>query len=223
MWKLANCLHSFCRVSSKTLRKLCLFTKFLHKESRWNYGIYVVWACGHLQKESYHVTCLLIGVKIAAGNYMSKVNNRSTRVRCEICSKLTIKFWRLYCYLWTYFTLCSSVSAANFEQVNAGWDIFIWNAARILFPIFSTFYALIRRPFEWKMKKTLKITSCTVLFLFFQTSLTCSTQNLSFAFSNRTFYHLLAQNRNLINNQWMNNSLMNNLLLFVSYRVLFGA
>ena len=26
-----------------------------------------------------------------AGNYMFKVNNRSTRTRCEICSKLTIK------------------------------------------------------------------------------------------------------------------------------------
>ena len=26
-----------------------------------------------------------------AGNYMFKGNNRSTRTRCEICSKLTIK------------------------------------------------------------------------------------------------------------------------------------
>ena len=26
-----------------------------------------------------------------AGNYMLKVNNRNTRTRCEICSKLTIK------------------------------------------------------------------------------------------------------------------------------------
>ena len=40
-----------------------------------------------------------------AGNYMFKVNNRNTRARCEICSKLTIKtperrlasFWCLYC------------------------------------------------------------------------------------------------------------------------------
>ena len=28
---------------------------------------------------------------IPAGNYLLKVNNRSTRARCEICSKLTIK------------------------------------------------------------------------------------------------------------------------------------
>ena len=26
-----------------------------------------------------------------AGNYMLKVNNRNTKTRCEICSKLTIK------------------------------------------------------------------------------------------------------------------------------------
>ena len=26
-----------------------------------------------------------------AGNYMFQVNNRNTRTRCEICSKLTIK------------------------------------------------------------------------------------------------------------------------------------
>ena len=29
--------------------------------------------------------------RIPAGNYMFKVNNRNTRTRCEICSKLTIK------------------------------------------------------------------------------------------------------------------------------------
>ena len=30
-------------------------------------------------------------VKFPAGNYMFKVNNRNTRTKCEICSKLTIK------------------------------------------------------------------------------------------------------------------------------------
>ena len=58
-----------------------------------------------------------------AGNYMFKVNKRNTRIRSEISSKLTIKtlerHWRrsgVYCYLWTYFTPCSSVSIVNFEQ-----------------------------------------------------------------------------------------------------------
>ena len=50
-----------------------------------------------------------------AGIYLLKVNNRNTRTRCEICSKLTIKiperpYWRR-----------SSVSIVNFEYVTAGW------------------------------------------------------------------------------------------------------
>ena len=44
------------------------------------------------------------------GNYMFKVNNRNTRARCEICSKLTIKtperrYW------------CSGVFIVNFEHI----------------------------------------------------------------------------------------------------------
>ena len=31
--------HSFCVESPETIRKLCLFKKFPHQESRWNYGI----------------------------------------------------------------------------------------------------------------------------------------------------------------------------------------
>ena len=40
---------------------------------------------------------------IPAGIYQLKVNNRNTRARCEICSKLTIK------------------TPDNFEHVNADW------------------------------------------------------------------------------------------------------
>ena len=42
-----------------------------------------------------------------ASIYLFKVNNRNTRTRSEICSKLTT---------------CSSVSIVNFEQANAHWD-----------------------------------------------------------------------------------------------------
>ena len=45
-----------------------------------------------------------------AGKYMFKVSNRNTRRRCET----------------TYFTICSSVSIVNFEQVNAGWARSSW-------------------------------------------------------------------------------------------------
>ena len=48
---------------------------------------------------------------------MLKVNNRNTRTRCEIWSKLTIKTPER-----RYFTPCSSVFIVNFEQVNAGWE-----------------------------------------------------------------------------------------------------
>ena len=50
------------------------------------------------------------------GNYMFKVNNRNTKRRCEICSKLTIKTPER-----RYFTACSSVSIVNVEPVNAHW------------------------------------------------------------------------------------------------------
>ena len=62
---------------------------------------------------------------IPAGIYLLKVNNRNTRTRCEICSKLIImtpSIWCLYCWLLTYFTLCYSVSIVSFEHVIAGWD-----------------------------------------------------------------------------------------------------
>ena len=46
-----------------------------------------------------------LNIFIAAGNYTFKLNNKNTRTRCEICSKLTTKtserrqawFWCLYC------------------------------------------------------------------------------------------------------------------------------
>ena len=47
---------------------------------------------------------------------MFKANNKDTTTRPSAL------FWCLYCYLWTYFTPCSSVSIVNFERVIAGWD-----------------------------------------------------------------------------------------------------
>ena len=45
-----------------------------------------------------------------SNNYLFKVNNRNTRKRCEIRSKLTIK------------TPCSSVSIVDFKQVIVSWE-----------------------------------------------------------------------------------------------------
>ena len=50
-----------------------------------------------------HLDCLDSGIRrFPSGMYLLKVNNRNTRARCEICSKLTIKIperrhWYLYC------------------------------------------------------------------------------------------------------------------------------
>ena len=71
-----------------------------------------------------------MGTSIPVGNYMFKVNNRNTRARCKICSKLTIKTperrqWRrsgVFIDNFEHFTPCSKVPIINFEKVNAGWD-----------------------------------------------------------------------------------------------------
>ena len=55
-----------------------------------------------------------------AGNYMFKVNNRNTRTRCEICSKLTIKIaeqrqWRR-----------SGIFTVNSEHISHFVLVFLW-------------------------------------------------------------------------------------------------
>ena len=62
-----------------------------------------------LQK-TFMVELFVVNGFYPAGSYMFKVNNRNTRTKCEICSKLTIKKPQ-------YFTSCSSVSTVFFEQV----------------------------------------------------------------------------------------------------------
>ena len=64
-----------------------------------------------------------------ANIYKFKVNNRNTRTRCEICSKLTKKTpeQRHWCHSGVFVnsehisTPCSSVSTVNFEHVIVGW------------------------------------------------------------------------------------------------------
>ena len=68
--KVRHCLHH-----------VILMTSQLTKSMKW----FLIWKTW---------TCLIYETKktfISAGNYMFKVNNRNTRTRYEICSKLTIK------------------------------------------------------------------------------------------------------------------------------------
>ena len=48
--------------------------------------------------------------------YLSIVNNRNIKKRCEICSKF------LYCWLRTNFAPFSNVSFVDFKQINVGWE-----------------------------------------------------------------------------------------------------
>ena len=72
-------------------------------------------------------------------NYMFKVNDRNTRMRCVIGSKLAVRTPERC----QYFTPCSNVSVVNFEQVNAGWVN--WN---INTPILRSMFIL--KYFDWK-------------------------------------------------------------------------
>ena len=74
---------------------------------------------------------LLHDKKITANIYLFKVNNKNTRKRCEICSKLTIKtperrHWRRSAVFLVYSEPIShlffSVSIVDFEKVNVGLD-----------------------------------------------------------------------------------------------------
>ena len=64
--------------------------------------------------------------------YLFKINNRNTRKRCEICSKLTIKtIERHHCYLSGVFIvnfehaslLFLVFTIVEFEQGNVSWEM----------------------------------------------------------------------------------------------------
>ena len=92
-------------------------SKVLHLESNFQYLPFLnIW---HVSDTKSVKTSL--NIVLLAGNYMFKVNNRNTRTRCEICSKLTIKISLLLTLI--IFHSLLNVSIVNFEQVNASWDI----------------------------------------------------------------------------------------------------
>ena len=73
-------------------------------------------------------------------------------------------FWYLYCWLWTYFTPCSSNSIVYFEQVNACWEAFIFTVC-LMNHIFQTSVLLIRVAeciieLNWLCKHIKKVRSC---------------------------------------------------------------
>ena len=67
--------------------------------------------------------------RLPANIHFFKANNKNSRKRCELCTKLTMKnqndvktsFWCFLCYIWTCSTRFSSVLIVDFEQGNVSW------------------------------------------------------------------------------------------------------
>ena len=96
-WFVFSRIRTECIIQSKNAKsvpaKLRIRTLFTQcKVIIKTYGVIVLYS-------QYHEHWL-------AGNYMFKVNNRNTRTRCDICSKLTIEIRRR-----------SSVFTVNFEYI----------------------------------------------------------------------------------------------------------
>ena len=80
----------------------------IHRNNFWSHSVlkincWYIWMYRRYNLYSWFMICN----GYPAGNYLFKVKNRSTKTRCEICSKLTIKL--------------RIVSILNFEHVTAGW------------------------------------------------------------------------------------------------------
>ena len=56
-----------------------------------------------------------------ASIYLPKNNNRDIGIKCDMCSKLTIKVLRFH----SFFTPFSSVFAIGFDQVNVCWAVYL--------------------------------------------------------------------------------------------------
>ena len=70
------------------------------------------------------VTEDLRNVNFPANIHFFKVNNRSTRKRCEICSKLTLKHQNDISDVVLLFLLLIMLTIVDFDQVNVSWFIF---------------------------------------------------------------------------------------------------
>ena len=68
--------------------------KYIYFSEKQNDLQLLAFALFHLPYLHSHFSEILVSEKIGnfpADNYMFEVNNRNTRTRCEICSKLTVK------------------------------------------------------------------------------------------------------------------------------------
>ena len=75
---------------------------------------------------------------------MFKVNNRNTRTRCDICSKL-----KIMTSLWRRFIPCSNVSIVNFEQSNTGCEACTQNPITLKFEALNIQFYHLKTPYGY--------------------------------------------------------------------------
>ena len=104
------CLDFLVSLRNGLIRKMRLISKFMTSHFR-KQTILIYYPKNFFSKKS-KLSCLWIKSLEPAGKNMFKVNNRNTRKRCEICSKLTIKTpeWRHW--------RRSGVFIVNFEHIS---------------------------------------------------------------------------------------------------------
>ena len=131
-------------VNGLSKKLLSLFFIFIFSNSKW--------LLSKILRETMFFLMDSKGSYALSGIYLLKVNNRSTRTRCEVCPKLPIKT--------LYFTPCSSVSMINFEQVITGWDNSTTSKIFLIYKLLT----LKRQPFSIFF---LKFVWKCILFLYF--------------------------------------------------------
>ena len=92
---------------------LCSKFYFSQFSEKWKDYIFILWYCRSLLLSSFSITSffeIFIRKKTSVEKNYPKIDIKSTRTRCKICSKLTIKTPGLfvYCWLWTCTCLLGS-------------------------------------------------------------------------------------------------------------------
>ena len=130
----------------KLLRDFSAYDKIIDTQTQFSCKIAGQISCKQLfrlYQMSYYDTS-------PVGIYLLKVNNRNTRARCQLCSKLTIKtserrHWRrsgVFIVNFEHKSPCSSISIVNFEHIFAGWeDLFVCSGA---FKLIQNFNDVVR-------------------------------------------------------------------------------
>ena len=135
------------KIALKSPRVLGTHLIELRKMKDWvNHGT-TSWFWTTLEKLIHFITMFSLPTK----HLLPQINNRNSRTRCEICSKLTTikppeqRPWRrsgVFIVNFEHISPFSSVSVVNFEQVNDCWVILIFSRT-LLQPYNTTLLTLV--------------------------------------------------------------------------------